>query len=375
MRKVAFTLILALAAQLCAAVPRFRTPLLQRIAKSTALTLPDTMEPMADNDSTWKFRGRQLRIRTNSLGDVCHIGYKLFNNEIVALHGNRALFDFLERYFLELDLQLDGKTFEQRLNVDRVVIKEGSRALMGQVTADVAFSVNYTPRRAYSIGWRIGNKPLTLTFPTDVQLMQGANAIELEDIVTRDVPRQSSETDLLEALAPWAKGHEVRLGDVRLKDYGTYLSRLIGSRIKLKLHNSQWLPEISPSSPTSSICTMMLTGCSRQPIPLHLVVDRYGYKQESIDVSLQQLLTFFRAEDSRVYVGFKNRTDTAVEGTLFVLNEAMGFNHVVPFTFPISLLSGGTGRIEAKIYAYIPLQNVTEKFFESDNYKDPDYEK
>ena len=97
MRKVAFTLILALAAQLCAAVPRFRTPLLQRIAKSTALTLPDTMEPMADNDSTWKFRGRQLRIRTNSLGDVCHIGYKLFNNEIVALHGNRALFDFLER--------------------------------------------------------------------------------------------------------------------------------------------------------------------------------------------------------------------------------------------------------------------------------------
>lgn len=31
--------------------------------------------------------GKLLRIRTNTYGDISHIGYKLFNDEIMQLHG------------------------------------------------------------------------------------------------------------------------------------------------------------------------------------------------------------------------------------------------------------------------------------------------
>lgn len=376
MRKVLTTLFLAAAALSAAAAPRFRTPLLEKMAAKAAIALPDSIGEEADNDSTWTYGGRQLRVRTNALGDVCHIGYKLFHNDIVAYYGNQALCDFLERYFLELDLHLDDKPLAQRMEVDRVVMREGNAALMRKVNEEAPVSINYTPRRSYTVSWTMDGKLLTLSFPTDCQLMLGANAIELEDIVARDVPRHFSDADLGEALAPWAKTHEQRSGSLRQKDYGTYLNRLIGSRIYLRLHNSQWRPDISPSSPSRAVATAMLTGCTPHPLPMRLTVDRYGYKKVQADVTLQQLLAYFRAEGSKAYIGFKTRTDSTVTGTLFVLNEQLGCNHVVPFTFPLSLLSAGEApegtAIEAKIYAYIPLQNVTEKFFEHDEYKDPD---
>lgn len=119
----------------------------------------------------------------------------------------------------------------------------------------------------------------------------------------------------------------------------------------------------------------MLTGYSPKQIPLDLVVDRYGYRHEKLHVTLQQMLAYFRSEDCRVYIGIKEKTNNQLTGTLFVLNEKLGYNHVIPFTFPLSLLSGDiSAPLTAKVYAYIPLQNVTEKFFEITDYKDPNYE-
>lgn len=375
MRKVVFLFMFFAATLQGVAELRYHSELLQRMAKATALSLPDSLGVMTDNDSTWQYKGRQLRVRTNALGDVSHIGYKIFHNQIVALYENQALFDFLERYFLELDLHLDGKTTQQRMDVDRVVVKEGSVSMMTRVKETDPLSINYTPRRLYTVTWQVGGKPLTLSFPTDCQLMMGCNAIELENIFSRDVQRMPQCVDMGEALAPWAQVHEESSDQLKQKNYGSYLSHLIGSRIYLRMHDLQWQPDINPHSPVRSVCTLMLTGYSPQQLPLDLVIDRYGYRHEKLHVTLQQLLAYFRSEDSRVYIGIKEKTNNQLTGTLFVLNEKLGYNHVIPFTFPLSLLSGDiSAPLTAKVYAYIPLQNVTEKFFEITDYKDPNYE-
>lgn len=375
MRKVVFLFMFFAATLQGVAELRYHSELLQRMAKATALSLPDSLGVMTDNDSTWQYKGRQLRVRTNALGDVSHIGYKIFHNQIVALYENQALFDFLERYFLELDLHLDGKTTQQRMDVDRVVVKEGSVSMMTRVKETDPLSINYTPRRLYTVTWQVGGRPLTLSFPTDCQLMMGCNAIELENIFSRDVQRMPQCVDMGEALAPWAQVHEESSDQLKQKNYGSYLSHLIGSRIYLRMHDSQWQPDINPHSPVRSVCTLMLTGYSPQQLPLDLVIDRYGYRHEKLHVTLQQLLAYFRSEDSRVYIGIKEKTNNQLTGTLFVLNEKLGYNHVIPFTFPLSLLSGDiSAPLTAKVYAYIPLQNVTEKFFEITDYKDPNYE-
>ena len=97
MRKVVFLFMFFAATLQGVAKLRYHSELLQSMAKTMALSLPDSLGVMTDNDSTWQYKGRQLRVRTNALGDVSHIGYKIFHNQIVALYENQALFDFLER--------------------------------------------------------------------------------------------------------------------------------------------------------------------------------------------------------------------------------------------------------------------------------------
>ena len=86
------------------AAPAYHTSCLERLARAIGLALPDTLSPGVDNDSTWSFRGRTLRIRTNSFGDVSHIGYKLFDTRWAATSTERPVLDFVERYALEEDV-------------------------------------------------------------------------------------------------------------------------------------------------------------------------------------------------------------------------------------------------------------------------------
>ena len=44
----------------------------------------------------------------------------------------------------------------------------------------------------------------------------------------------------------------------------------------------------------------------------------------------------------------------------------MAYNHVLSVSIPLNILDGKEEKINATVYAYIPLQNVTEKFFTQD---------
>ena len=63
------------------AAPSFYTRCLETLSKAMKLNLPDRMEADVDNDSTWHYAGKPLRVRTNTYGDVSHIGYKLFDSQ------------------------------------------------------------------------------------------------------------------------------------------------------------------------------------------------------------------------------------------------------------------------------------------------------
>lgn len=85
-----------------------------------------------------------------------------------------------------------------------------------------------------------------------------------------------------------------------------------------------------------------------------------------MNVTLQQFVNLCYAEDCKLYVGIKNYDKENVSATVFALNNKLAYNHVLSVNFPLVILDGGDGKVEATVYAYIPLQNVTEKFFIQD---------
>lgn len=365
-RKLTIVL-LVLVAQVCAATS-FYTARLSKIALAVGVTIPDTIGSNANNDTTYTYKEKPLRIRTNAFGDVSHIGYKLFNNDLMNAYGASPAFDFMERYLLELDLLLDGKSLQERLDVDNVVITKGNISMLRMVNETTPFSIEYLKRRGYRVTWTVKGKPVTVAFQADCQLIKGCNSIEMDSILVRELPKYQSLKDEI-VLEGWKKAKVSISDSARILDNGRYLSNLISSKLYYRYYHGKEELVCAKKSPARSVNNIMLTGIFRNAISLNLLVDKYGYKTDSLFVTLQQFISFCRAEGCKVYMGIKTMSDKSLDGTLFILNEPLAYNHVLSFRFPMCLLQGKDDVIEAKLYPYIPLQNVEEKYF-TENLKD-----
>ena len=340
----------------------FYTKLHARIAEAIHLELPDTLPFCMNNDSTWYFKDKAIRVRTNAFGEVSHIGYKIFDNAIVESYTSSAILHFVERYALELDLRLDGRSPLDRIDLDKVVCRRGNIAMLGNIKADTPFTIQVKERRGYILEWDVNGKKLSLTIPADYQLLIGANAIELEDIFEKEVKRTIpiSADDINDEL----KNADVsKSGNLLVAQSDKYLSEMIRSDIYLTEINGKRELLIDAKNPLQSIRNIILTGFFYKDIPMSMTLNRYGYKSSKSDVTLQQFVTLCINEGCKLYFGVKERTEHSIKGTLFALNKENAYNHMLSVDFPTSILNGGAESVKGTAYVYIPLQNITEKFF------------
>lgn len=349
--------------------PSFSTKRHAKIAKAVNLQFPDSAGADVNNDSTWTFNGRTLRVRANAFGEISHIGYKLFDNSLIEANGNTPLFNFIERYILELDLSIDGHSAADRMDIDRVVCGKGNMGMFRKVMPLTPCEIEVVKRRMYRFSWTIDNKVLSLTFPADCQLMLGADAIELEDMIETGVRRIVPISG--DALIDEWSGAKVSDSEGYLvANSGEYLSSLIRSDVCLKRDKKGVLSLLlDAKSPMQTIRNIMLTGNYHDNIPMNLTLDRYGHKRTKSEITLQQFIAYCKLEGCTLYFGVKKRDKEVLSGTLFAVNMPLAYNHVLSVEFPISLLEGKTGVVKGTAYAYIPLHNVTEEFFIQDTTK------
>ena len=339
----------------------FRTERLKTIAGMVKLNVPDSFEKHLTIDSLGRYKNKPVKLKTNSFGDVSHIGYKLFNGRTDGTHDPMMpFFDFIERYFLELDLELDGKKPAERIFLDKVECIRGNIAMRHKVTDRTGFSIKHVGRRAYTIQWVLDKDTLELFVPADCQLILGANAVELETIFERDLKRVvPSAFD-----CDWAE-EDVSLSDdgLSVANPGSYLSDEIKSDLYLQKKEGKWALITDAEHPIESIKNILLTGCFTRDIAMALTIDRYGYRKTSLSITLQQFVEYCRLDGCVLYVGIKTHTADNVTATIFALNNELGYNHVLAVNFPTGILSGRQNSITGTSYVYIPLQNVTEDFF------------
>lgn len=362
LRAAIILMIVTASAQVAYAVTTFRTKRLETIARAVKLNLPDTVGAERNVEGLLTYNGRPLRVRTNAFGDVSHIGYRIFDNSIIEAHGSSPVFDFLERYLLELDLRLDGRTPAARMELDKVVCAQGDIAMLHSLTSETSFNIEEIKRRMFRLKWSTGKQAVSVTFPADYQLMAGADAIELEDILERDIRRVSPiPGDAM--IDEWEGTKLSRSGDMLIAEGGEYLSKMIRSDIYLRENGGRRTLVCDAAKPLQSVGNIMITGRFASDIPLELTLDRYGYRSTKSDITIQQFVAYCKLEGCKLFFGIKTHTADRITGTVFALNEDMAYNHVLSIDFPLGILTGGHLKATGTVYAYIPLQNVTEKFF------------
>lgn len=379
------------------ASPSFYTQRLKCIAQAVGVQLPDTLQPEKEYAGIWTFKQRSLRVRTNAFGDVTHIGYCLFDERMYTHYEYQTVLDFAERYALELTLGKDEE-LRQRLRItDKVTCVEGSLSMLDDISPRTPVTIDQRQLRMFRIKWTLDEKTiLTLSFPADYQLISGANAIELEKMFERDVQRIVPLTQE-DMLINWNDVPVVSLSAMVLHDAldekqkqftgskdpivyvanapdgllianrGSYLNSQIRSDVILVQKKGDRMLHLSAESPISSVRNLLLTGQFPTIVPLKLTIDCYGNKKQNLEqVSLQQFVGLCRMEGCELYVGIKQKTDTAISATVFAVNRAMAYNHVLSVDVPLRVFQDEKVAISGTLYTYIPLQNVDEKFFTQD---------
>ena len=335
----------------------FKTRRLQQIASAVGV---EDMRIGKSCDTLLTYRGRDLRIKSDITGNVSHIGYALFSESDAERLKVEALRDFVERYTLELELSLDGRSAEERMDIDKVFISRGTWQMLRRLSSARLADVEEINRRMYRLTWMIGDKELRITIPADCQLIIGADALELESIVERDVPNFPADYTFNiqcdDAKVSAAEG-------LKIVERGYYLNELIRADLYFVNKGGDMQLYCDKRNPSRSISNIMLTGQFAKPIPMKLTINKYGYKSSELNTTLQQFLAYCIEEGCTLYFGIKTSGDSRLTGTLFARNDALGYNHVMSVVFPTDIISGGNSKVASTLYAYIPLHNVTEKFF------------
>lgn len=345
----------------------YRLPRLEKLAAAVHLQVDDLrLGSDVEIDSVTFFQGWPLYLRTNSFGDVSHIGYRLFPRAIKEQHKGIPVFDFLERYLLELDLRLDGKEPSLRMDIDQVTVVKGSLQMLHLLNgrASLQLNVDEITRKMYRLEINFGQQVLTVVIPADSQLLYGGNMIELEqsfvDGISRIIPINPEAL-----ICNWDAVHTKRVKNMMVIDGGYYRIEDIRGDIYLTDRRGHRQLLLDRKSPMHSISNMMLTGVTPYGANLQVDFHVYGNSKQSRYTTLQQFVDYCKSEGCQLYFGTKTLTATELKGTLFAYNEKYAYTHMLSVTVPLAVLESADTLIIGHAYVYIPLHDITEQYIKN----------
>ena len=330
-------IIMCLVALSASAKTSFRTAELGRLAQVLAL---DT-EILPEGYSHPMAKGLRLTVHQTEQ-TVDHIGLYLFNEELRSM-GKSPIFDFLERYFLQLKYPPQSKSMSNMIRDDQFKFLDGALSSVDNILLTDGFSYNYD-NHCYVATWnRKDSTLLSVSFPVEYELISGENKIEAEDNLPSDIKNTKVE---IPTGKPSVK-----------KDH--YLSKDFTNRLYL----SKGELVLSEKHPLESAANMMLSLQTEGNFNINITQLSYGFKKTTFEVPLKQWIAFCQDHGCELYFGVEKLTNkNEVECVVMAVNEAENYNHVLTATISSDILEPKSGTIEARLYPYVPMHNVLTMF-------------
>ena len=336
MKRIIIIIIGILAILSVSAESQFRTSELRRLA--TVLSLDTSLLPEGFSHPKAKELVLTVHIDKNT---VDHIGLQIFADDL-RLVGDSPIFDFLERYFLQLKYPPTVKTATHMLRDDSFRFITGSISCIDQLLTTDDFSYQYDNYHYTAIWNRNGQNILTVSFPVEYELISGENKIEAEENLMADIMKASISE---------------RHDDARQND--NYISNDFTNR--LYFQKGQLV--FNSHHPAETSANMMLTTNSKGNFSLKMTQISYGFQKKVFQVPLRQWISFCQKSGCELYFGVDHiDAESGISAVVLAVNKAENYNHVLTVTIPTELIDSCQGVIEARLYPYVPMHNVKNMF-------------
>ena len=316
----------------------FRTSELHRLAS----TLKIDVEKLHDGYNYLATGNTPLVIHLQK--DVLdHIGLSLFSEEMRQM-SQTPVFDFLERYFLQLKYPPSEKTAAMMTRDDEFRFERGTLQTIGELLPTDNFEYHYNAHR-YVASWSRNDSPLlVVSFPVEYQLMSGRSKIDAESHILNDI-RQTAIV------------HTPDNKDAQQNDY--YIVESCTNRLYFTDNHLV----ASDRHPAETVANMMLSTEMEDSVQLRITQVEYGFRKSIVEVDLKQWISFCRNNHCQLYFGVDNISDSgSVEAVVLAVNREENYNHVLTVTVPADVIATQQGTVEARLYSYVPTQNIRSLF-------------
>ncbi|HIZ04420.1 MAG TPA: hypothetical protein H9818_00985 [Candidatus Phocaeicola gallistercoris] len=332
----------------------YTTTRLQAMASLLPLSGVDTLS--AGTYTHFSYQSHPLIVRVNVWNEVEHIGLRLFEED-TKTSTFFFIYDFLERYLLEWNL-VKGTDEEIRLGFDNVICETGSFADALRLDGTEKFNMVYQPFSGYQVSWSKEDKELlALTFEADYQLISGCNLIELEKNYLKNMTRFRLDT-----CHSSYKKEDISFpeNDTFYIKKGTsfFIENIRNDLYFQKDEKQEWKLINNPQKPYQSIANLFLAKGASEGYQLSVTLDMYGYKEAKDTIRLKDWLGLCEQEGCTSFFGMKNKTESTYMGTVFMVNEACGYIHMLSVTVPVHDIGKQEGFVEGRLFVYIPTRSL-----------------
>lgn len=314
----------------------YRTTELHRLA--TVLSIDESLLIEGYNYQTKDHRQIVITVRNQA---VNHIGLHLFSEELREAD-HTPVFDFLERYFLQLKYPPLSKSAQKMMRDDQFQFVIGSANTVDALLTTDDFGFSYD-KNMYVAKWiRHDQVLLSVSFPVEYELISGENKIEAENNLIKDIKA-------------------VKVSDVKPRFGGD--EHYINDRFSSRLYYQDKKLVFDEHHPAETAANLLQSLNMDGAYRIKMTQVSYGFRKTSFEVPLHQWIAFCHQSGCHIYVGIENIENNGdVSAVVIAVNESENYNHVLTISVPYEAICSRKGNLEARLYPYVPTHNVRSLF-------------
>lgn len=344
---------------------RYRTTKQQEMANLLPIDLSN-INSSGYNFDIWK--GYSIAIRNNHKHQIEHIGLKLFNRQDLNDRDLSIIFDFVERYLLELILIGDRQQIASVIKSDNVTLEYGDFSDLKKITDALLLNIHQDETNQYKISWtdnQTKNIIYSFSFPMHYELILGMNKKEIEEKLVEDILSLHSNIEVREEVR---KENLKQIGNAKyyVKEGRKYIIESLNSNLYyIKQKNEHYSLIRDFKYPVESLANLMLSEEGDTSYQLDITQNKYGYQTSHYTVPLKQWIRYCLYMGCTPYFGLESEDDKEIRASVVMENRKLAYNHILYITFSKDQLKRKDGVIKTKLHAYIPTHNVIELFDET----------
>lgn len=313
---------------------------------------------------------RPISVRTNSRGEVDFIGVNVFNDAIVSAD-NKVAIRFVERFMLETLLEPNNSVLMDymklyRINVFSETFTGTTRQVIAKAVEAIDDNTSLTIENTavtYAVNcMKDGKSILSISFPSDYELMTGQTKVEAEEslydnlIAWCTTPGYVPGKVEIEELTKPSEGKYYTTND------GTYLNlKELRSVSYYKVKRHEATPVFDEDAYIESVYNLFNTDHDFG-VTVSITQDMY-YGKCQFDIPMCQFVQFLCSQGCVFYTGIKSFKPGVFECSVYAVNAKLGYHHQFIVTVPTKIFSDSASeKVTARMYSYVPIHNQEAGF-------------